>query len=229
MGILEVTSQYEDSRGNKVISESANFPLLRISFQGENNVLSLESGARLSPKSIIKFCGDNGKFSLAGSDLPAATLGVRIGSGSEVTLGRNVTTTGRCLITASEGAKVALGDDVMIAAGVQIRSDDAHPIYDANSHRRINPSKHIKIGNHVWLAYDSIVMGGSWIGDNSIVGIRSLVRGQFEPNLVLVGSPAIPVRQNATWSRKVLSDFPEDLSISEHEWRPVLKGLPREN
>lgn len=215
MGILELTSSYSDNKGNRVVSEDTSFPPIRFVFHGSGNVVMLKKGAKLTNKSIVRFTGNNGSFSLGSNSLSTATLGVRIGSGSSVEIGENLTTTSRCLITSSEGARVSFGADVMIAAGVQVRSDDAHPIYDRTTNERLNPSQHISIGNHVWLGFDSIVMGGAVIGDHSVVGIRTLVLGQFEPNLVLVGSPARPVRDNITWSRKTLSSFPVNTNLRD--------------
>lgn len=216
MAIMEITGSVTDGKGNRIEYEG-DVPLsVRVVFRGRNNTIRIASGAKLAPNSILEFCGNDGEFSVAESSRPTpGAFGVRVGHRAKIVIGKDVSTTGQCFISSSEGATVSIGDDVMIAKNVQIRSDDAHPIYDADSGERLNPSKNIHIGNHVWLAYESMIMGGAWIGDGSVVGLRALVYGQFKENLVLVGVPAKPVKENVRWDRRSLSYFPvEDDMIS---------------
>lgn len=48
----------------------------------------------------------------------------------------------------------------------------------------------IKIGNNVFLGIDVVVLPGSVIGDNVIVGAKSVVKGTLESNSVYAGIPA---------------------------------------
>ena len=48
----------------------------------------------------------------------------------------------------------------------------------------------IKIGDNVFLGIDVVVLPGTVIGDNVIVGAKSLVKGKLESNSVYAGIPA---------------------------------------
>ncbi|SJN45581.1 putative capsule O-acetyl transferase [Microbacterium esteraromaticum] len=76
-------------------------------------------------------------------------------------IGRNVSTTSTVGISATEGTTISLGEDCMLAIGVQLRADDGHPIFDVHTEKRVNVSRDIVIGAHVWLGYNSAVLGES--------------------------------------------------------------------
>jgi hypothetical protein len=45
-----------------------------------------------------------------------------------------------------------------------------------------------------------IIMPGASIGDDTVVGIRSVVSGSIPANVVVAGAPARIVRQDVTWT-----------------------------
>ena len=51
----------------------------------------------------------------------------------------------------------------------------------------------IKIGDNVFIGLNSILLPGTSIGNNVIVGAGSVVRGPIENNIVINGNPAIKV------------------------------------
>ncbi len=67
-------------------------------------------------------------------------------------------------------------------------------------HRRIEgaaPARPVRIGSNVWIGFDSCILPGVTIGEGSIVGARSVVAADVEPNTIVVGNPAHPVRRLA--------------------------------
>lgn len=102
------------------------------------------------------------------------------------------------LVTISVGERVEIGDDCLIADRVFIADNHGHP---ADPERRrlrqkvlpkeIEP---IKIGNNVWVGYQSVILRGVTIGDNSIVGANSVVTKDVPANTVVAGNPAVIVR-----------------------------------
>ncbi|WP_375407949.1 acyltransferase, partial [uncultured Methylobacterium sp.] len=64
---------------------------------------------------------------------------------------------------------------------------------------RVNPAADIAIGDHVWAAADVTILRNAVIGRDSIVGMRSVVRDAFPPNVSLAGIPARVVRTGVTW------------------------------
>lgn len=97
---------------------------------------------------------------------------IRASYKSRIFIGNGTTSTTFIQVFAAEQTDIILGDDAMLAAGVIIRSEDGHAIYDVISGKRHNYSKNVTIGAHVWLAEDVIVLTGAQIGSGSIVGAR---------------------------------------------------------
>jgi putative colanic acid biosynthesis acetyltransferase WcaF len=53
----------------------------------------------------------------------------------------------------------------------------------------------LRIGANVWVAADAFVGPGVNIGDNVVVGARSVVLRDVEANTLVAGNPAKPVRK----------------------------------
>jgi acetyltransferase-like isoleucine patch superfamily enzyme len=52
----------------------------------------------------------------------------------------------------------------------------------------------IHIGSNVWIGFDTCVLPGVTIGDNSVVGARSVVTLDVPPNTIVAGNPARVIR-----------------------------------
>lgn len=203
-------TDYCDDRGNKIIHGAANptAAKIAINFRGSHNTMIVSPQARISWLQVEFDCsnatleiGPHGK-------VPAFMGWIRLGQDATVRIGANVSTTKTCTITAVEGATVTIGDDVMIASENELRTDDAHPIFDVTTGQRINPAQDITIGNHVWIAKRAVLLGGASIGDGSVLGFGSILKGRVPNNCVAAGTPARVVRENIAWERPHLSLTP---------------------
>ena len=86
-------------------------------------------------------------------------------------------------------------------------TSDMHSILDKKSGRRINPSADIVIGDRVWLGQGVLILKGSSIGSDCVVGARSVVAGAtVPPNSLIAGMPARVIKSNITWDVQLLSD-----------------------
>ncbi len=56
------------------------------------------------------------------------------------------------------------------------------------------PARPVRIGNNVWIGFDSVVLPGVTIGDGSIVGCRSVVADDVPPYTLVAGNPARVIR-----------------------------------
>ena len=86
---------------------------------------------------------------------------------------------------------VSIGNHCIFAAYVFI-TDATHGIDDlsiATKHAAI-AAKPVTIGDNVWLGSGVMVMMGSHIGNDAVVGARSLVRGDLPSRSVSFGMPA---------------------------------------
>ena len=107
----------------------------------------------------------------------------------------------RVIMHSGEGLKISIGKRCKFSRNLELRSDDGHSIRDLDTDKIINPPKSIKVGNHVWIGESVILLKGSQIKDNTIIGAYSVVTArEFPENVVLAGNPAKIIRSNITWS-----------------------------
>lgn len=230
---LTTLEPYQDDRGNRIVF--AGEPVthnVSIRFKGSNNTLIVDRNARLRRLKIFCDC-DNARIEIGATraGIPRLAPTIRAGQDATVKIGRDVSMTAATFISATEGTTVTIGDDVMFATGNEVRADDAHPIFDTDTGDRVNVSRSIAIGPHVWLARDAVVLGGVTIGEGTVVGYRSLVTRSLPNNCIAVGSPAAVIRRNVAWERPHLDSFPPykpDASTVEKSayWRSTVDHGP---
>ncbi|MEC7479834.1 MAG: acyltransferase [Pseudomonadota bacterium] len=84
--------------------------------------------------------------------------------------------------------KISIGKSSMIASDVTITDSDWHGIYDRTDYVAL--PKEVEIEENVWIGERSIVLKGSKIGKNSIIGAGSVVAGDIPENCIFAGNPA---------------------------------------
>ena len=130
-----------------------------------------------------------------------------VGPAGRVSLGRC------CLMTSAMiycDERVTIGDHCLVSWSVVIMDSYRLPadtarrravlggLADRPDRRppaRVAPARPVRIGNAVWIGFDSVVLPGVTIGDGSIVGCRSVVAGDVPPYTLVAGNPARVVRQ----------------------------------
>ena len=115
---------------------------------------------------------------------------------------------------------IDIGDSTMIASDVVITDSDWHGIYDRTDY--VATPKPVKIHKNVWIGERSIILKGTQIGENSIIGAGSVVHGDIQPNSVYAGNPAKEVKkldEGSFVTREELfndsSTYLQDLNIIE--------------
>ena len=84
--------------------------------------------------------------------------------------------------------KISIGKSSMIASDVTITDSDWHGIFDRTDYVAL--PKEVEIEENVWIGERSIVLKGSKIGKNSIIGAGSVVAGDIPENCIFAGNPA---------------------------------------
>ncbi|MFT4241152.1 MAG: acyltransferase [Acidovorax sp.] len=196
---------YADDLGNK-ISSSIECAEATIIFRGENNTLVIRDGAQIQQLEVYFDC-NNGYLEIGACSIPGKGIkaNIRVGEKSKIIIGDNFTCTSKCMISAVECSNIFIGNDCMIAAQNEIKTDDSHPIFDVRTGKRVNMPKSIHMGNHVWLARRAVVLGGGWMGDGSILGYNSVLKGRIPNNCIAVGIPARVTKKDIAWERPHLS------------------------
>lgn len=111
--------------------------------------------------------------------------------------------------------KVEIGEDCMISRDVRILASDSHSIILKETNECINYHKTgVKIGNHVWLGINTLILKDTQIGDNSVVAAGAVVTNKENlEGVVLGGNPAKIIKTGITWERKT----PQKTEIAKEE------------
>ena len=100
------------------------------------------------------------------------------------------------------------------------QTGDGHSIFNIENRQNINTNVgfmengylyELIIGEHVWIGRRDFLLGGrTTIGNGSIIGAQSLVKGKFANNVIIAGDPGKVIRKNVAWSRKSSTNNLED-------------------
>lgn len=119
----------------------------------------------------------------------------------------------RCIIVARYGGKIEIGEHcgisgstiyafdsikigkyTRVGANCKIIDNDFHPIELEYRHKGFNEQythrAPIKIGDDCFIGMNSIILKGTTLGNNVIVGAGSVVHGTFPDNCIIAGNPA---------------------------------------
>lgn len=144
------------------------------------------------------------------------TIGDRFSSTSDVRRA-GIAVYSPCKLRTMRGAQITIGDDValngtsvtcrrqieigrgtMVAANVVIVDSDFHRQWPPPSRRIYSEDEDdrpVFIGENVWIGMGSLVLKGTKIGDNSIIGAGSVVAGEIPANVIAAGVPAKVLRR----------------------------------
>ena len=127
---------------------------------------------------------------------------------NSLVIGRNFASTNDCKHDFCMGpGNITIGCDCLFAEGL-LWTGDWHTIYDCNNGKILNHNSDIHIGNHVWIASNCMLLKGTKIADNSIVGARSVVNKRFDKsNVIIAGIPATIVKENVNWDVRTPHDY----------------------
>lgn len=121
-----------------------------------------------------------------------------------VNIGKNTFIGGSSIICAKS---IEIGNDVLIAWGCTIIDHNSHSIYWEKRKNDVRKwhfkkkdwtnvtKKPVKINDRVWIGFNSIILKGVTIGENSIIGAGSVVTKDIPPYSIFAGNPAKFIRK----------------------------------
>ncbi len=180
-------------------------PFLRgvhVEIVGDRNVIDVAFGVSISSTRII-VRGDGNRIAIGQDCLIKSSVLWCEGEGGVIELGHD-TTIEEAHIASNEGAPVRIGTDCMFAFGVDVRSSDSHSILDAETGDRLNSAAPISVGDHVWVGANVQILKGVSVGENSILGARSVATHDVSAGTLVAGCPARELRTGVTWTRQCL-------------------------
>lgn len=195
--------------GNRFIGETPEMVNSSITFSGKNNVLFCEKRVKLN-NTVINFNADNAIVYLCENN-NEYKLNLNVYNDNVFYSGKNNYYNGVMNVILSEQKHLFIGNDCLLSFGIWIRNADPHLIYDAESHKRINPTKSIYIGDHVWIGQSAMILKGTQIESGSIIGAMSVVSNKkIGANSSWAGNPAKKIREGLFWNRPCVHKWTEE-------------------
>lgn len=159
----------------------------RVTFYGAP-LVKLVDGSRIRLGQDVVLCSDSNYTALAlNHPIKLSTLR----ADAEISIGASSGISGGTIVAARS---ISIGREVLLGANVSIFDTDFHPIKATNRRHSDDLSKigvaPVVIGNNVFIGANSIILKGSWIGDDCVIGAGSVVHGKFPERVIIAGNPA---------------------------------------
>ncbi|STO31152.1 Galactoside O-acetyltransferase [Fusobacterium necrogenes] len=111
---------------------------------------------------------------------------------AKIEIGNNVATNNNIFLCSRKFIKI--GDKTLIGRDVVIMDHNGHGI-KVDERSLPGTARGIEIKENVWLGNNVVILPGTLIGKNSIVGANSVVKGIFPENVIIQGNPAKIVKK----------------------------------
>ena len=213
MELITDINESSSLKDNKIIG-NPNLINSRVEFTGKNNILFCEDNINIA-NSSIQFHGDNSVVYLCftKSNYP---LDIHVFQNSLIYIGRDNKFSPVIHINVQEHQNLIIGDDCIIGSNCNIRTSDAHIIYDSNTKKRINDSASVLIGDHVWLAHQVYIEMGVHIGSGAILNNNSHAykHSSLKSNYLYTGNPAKAVQKDVFFTKDYSGNFKEEDSLN---------------
>jgi acetyltransferase-like isoleucine patch superfamily enzyme len=147
-------------------------------------------GSRIIIESYAVLCSHS-RFTALGVNHPVILR--TLNSSATITIGENSGLSGTTICSA---LGVDIGRECLVGANVIISDTDFHSL-NVNNRRHNSKNicvKSITICNNVFLGVNTIVLNGSYIGENSVIGAGSVVKAHVPENQIWAGQPVKYIR-----------------------------------
>ena len=185
---------------------------LEIFCKGNDNKISIEKSCRFFGSNKIIFVENKSEI-LIEKNCRFIGIQTRIFGNSYLKIGEDSSFGEKTSFNLPAYTKISIDKDCMFSWGIQVMSTDGHSIFDLHTKDNIN-SNHtnlsegeylgqVEVGEHVWCGEGATILGGgiTRIGNGSIIGAESVVKGIYSNNVILAGIPAKVIRKDIAWSR----------------------------
>ena len=167
---IRISSSSKIELGNNLKIVGSN-----ITIKGTNNSLIIDDNSIIR-NSSLEIIGENCKIHIKS--------GCMIGDNSY-------------LVVKEANVNLIIGKECGLSRNVKIMTSDGHPIYQDG--KRINHAKDVVLEDNIWVADNVTILKGVHIGENSVLGIESLVTKSVPKNSIAAGNPGKVVKENITW------------------------------
>ncbi len=222
------TGTYSDVYHNFVTIKKATTLYL----QGNASVVSV--GRSEMPNFQIHIAADEQAEVMLEDNIRPDKLSIGLNPGCRIFIGNGTTFADNCKIGMPIFSRVIIGRDCMFSSKVEINSGDGHNIYNLETNECINFTKDmvdtekttVKLGGHVWVGYEVVLLSGTDIGFGCVVGARAVVKDKYSNNSMIVGVPARAVKKDIGWAREpfVTDIFAESSNVDNDFLQKTVEG-----
>ncbi len=228
--LTECMGGYADCNGNRLECEDDEIQC-KIEFKGFNSSIKIgkdfsalkgakitvESGGRVIIGDSMRLCEnavlevlEDGKLEMGNNCLCYKDSRISC-KGKEISLGNYVTMGERFFCSNSKSSVISIGNDCMFSHDVSVLVG-GHSIFNMETKENVSMKRQrcVKIGNHVWLGKNAMILHNAEIGNGCIVGASSVVKIKTGDNCIIAGNPAKVIKTNHTWDRRNDIEF-EDI------------------
>ena len=169
-----------------------------ITFKGTGNCISAENCHLYNSSLLIKGTGHHITFE-PGVELFNIRLKV-IGNNNVIRFGCCSQLGGGSIVHGGNSLTLSIGTNCFLAEGLDIWTTDTHSIMEQGEQEVCtNSPKSILIGNRVWVGKDVAILKGVTIGDDAVIGMKSVVTKDIQAGSLNVGIPCRQIRTGITW------------------------------
>lgn len=203
-----VSTDIEELKENEIIGD-VKLVGASIEFIGINNIFCCKKGITLE-NCKLRFTGNNSLIYIDENEYPIS-INVRVGNDSVFYFGKRNYTNKTSNFYATERKNIIIGNECLFSFDSYFRTADPHIIYSTLTYERVNKSKSILIGDHVWIGQRCLVLKGTQIGSGAILGGGTIIGGKkVNSNNVFAGNPAKKVKEHVFYSNpKSTHDYTE--------------------
>ena len=183
-------------------------------FLRHNNLIAAFIAAKLmrnklvlGRNAVLRHCRfeihGSGNTVIVGDDCKLSGVRVYTNSGkNKLVIGRNTIVNAskrqRTLFNPCGGREIIIGEQCMFSNSIEMHTTDYHKIIIDG--KQTNANQDIVIGRHCWIGLQCLILKGTVLADDVIVGARSLVNRRIEEsNAVIAGNPAKVIKTGVTW------------------------------
>lgn len=169
----------------------------KIKISGQSNKILVDGNLKISKTKIVIKGRNNTLHIKSGVKINGSLIEI-VGNNCQIIIGKNSIIGDGCYLSAKEeNIKLCIGDKCMLSRNAKLMTSDGHPIYQ--NEKIINSAKDITLGDKVWIADDVTVLKGVEVGENSVVGIGSVLTKSIACGSIAVGNPAKIVKEGISW------------------------------
>ncbi len=178
---------------------------LNLLIEGEGHYVELELPINFK-NTAIHLAGENAIFKMKSTNCIVNSASIYLGSWGRCFIDKNVQLNQpnfKVVVNNNERFKphkLVIGKNAQIGRDISIRTSDGHAIFNLGESLPYNEPEDVIIGDDVWIAQRAVILKGSKVSSNSIIGAYSLVNKKFEEEGVIVaGNPAKIIKRNIYW------------------------------